>query len=1139
MIKTSHFFKPSVNIKLDKNNQILLQTYLPTPSHAEAFSGVINGFVNEDSSKSHIVIGAYGTGKSFLATILSALLSKEIDRKTYKLLLKKYSTVNDKIHANLKKVQNINTTFLPVLLNGNEGNFRKAILKSLMRALKDNDLKIVLPGAVQSILDSIDIWKNDFPETYRKFDSEVKEKYGNITTFIEELEDNSESHIQWFIEIFPMLSSGSQFQIDIEQNFIGQIQYVIDQLKGKSLGVFFIYDEFGRFIQSLNQDQIHEAMQDIQDLAELCNSYSNHSHLLLITHKNLRNYSFKFNEELNNEFGRIEKRFVSYNINSDPSTFLRLGHEVITQLRKKHTVKVDANYKNQMLAALRMFPLFPDLNDVELENIVVEGSYPLHPVTNYLLPILSNIFAQNERTLFTFLESGESGGLIEHLKNDKGIYLPHKLFDYFFGSMSSDEMPEELKVYKQIISKLPFEEDSLEVQLLKFVTLWNVCGLQAKFKLSDEFISFALDYNLLLNSQLDLLKSLKAIRFNRIYGNWELFNGSSLDLEEVIIEKNKELILNKEKQLELMKKFTVPKYYLANEYNYQKSMTRFCSVIPLYASSVIEGTLDTDQLRKKANADAILVNIILDENFNQFDILNKVLNWEDKNVIFAVPSFNSKHFEPLLRRYTIINKLLEDKVFIQNDPNVRKELVLSLEDIEHEITSILLNYSSFNGDIIWVYDNKKLTIKNKIMLENILSEMMQELYPFTPEVRNDAFNRKNITRVQKKAAIKVIDYIINHKMGEDLEIEGNGPDYLIYATLLKNNGININNLSEINNPYISKLKQDVMKQINTIRREKLHSLTSIFTEKPYGIRKPLIPILLVTLLKEYWDNILFYRNDMYISEVTGEFLYKMLEEETEFEYRYFDTNKKYNLLLNDINVTFNSIEEKIQISHPLYLQKILLKWLRSLPRVSQISESMSTYAIKFKEIIRFLEIDPQAGLDKLNNLYKDNNFDLLEVKKEIDLFYTHQSQLLEKEVLNLVDKSNFNELQLWCTSQKEDVKKNNSFIRAILSSKGDNWIDDLAFIVVGVKRQDWSDTTLDMFKTQLLYWFNKLNDLEEQNSIIVNIGNQTKVINKVELTNKSEVIYQNVNRIIKNAGRNVSKEEVETIVYKLLNEFVQ
>lgn len=48
--------------------------------------------------------------------------------------------------------------------------------------------------------------------------------------------------------------------------------------------------------------------------------------------------------------------------------------------------------------------IFADLNHKVAARVILE-SYPLHPVSVFILPRLSERIAQNERTLFTFLSA--------------------------------------------------------------------------------------------------------------------------------------------------------------------------------------------------------------------------------------------------------------------------------------------------------------------------------------------------------------------------------------------------------------------------------------------------------------------------------------------------------------------------------------------------------------------------------------------------------------------------------------------------------------------------------------------------------------------------------------------------------------
>ncbi|MEH7585102.1 hypothetical protein V7170_24850, partial [Priestia megaterium] len=53
---------------------------------------------------------------------------------------------------------------------------------------------------------------------------------------------------------------------------------------------------------------------------------------------------------------------------------------------------------------------------------------------------------------------------------------------------------ESLKIYKKLISKTPeLEKDKIKSSILKMITLWELSGLHARFKLDTDFLMFALN----------------------------------------------------------------------------------------------------------------------------------------------------------------------------------------------------------------------------------------------------------------------------------------------------------------------------------------------------------------------------------------------------------------------------------------------------------------------------------------------------------------------------------------------------------------------------------------------------------------------------------------------------------------------
>src|SRR5690606_21752608 len=98
----------------------------------------------------------------------------------------------------------------------------------------------------------------------------------------------------------------------------------------------------------------------------LSDHYTDDLHLLLITHKNLTQYFNRLNQEYKSEFQRIEKRFKSYHIDSDKATFIRLTESILADIKKENNFESIKN--DTLINQLRKYPLFPELNQAEIEK---------------------------------------------------------------------------------------------------------------------------------------------------------------------------------------------------------------------------------------------------------------------------------------------------------------------------------------------------------------------------------------------------------------------------------------------------------------------------------------------------------------------------------------------------------------------------------------------------------------------------------------------------------------------------------------------------------------------------------------------------------------------------------------------------
>src|SRR5699024_4055558 len=110
---------------------------------------------------------------------------------------------------------------------------------------------------------------------------------------------------------------------------------------------------------------------------------------------------------------------------------------------------------------------------------------------------------------------------------------------------------------------------------------------------------------------------------------------------------------------------------------------------------------------------------------------------------------------------------------------------------------------------------------------------------------------------------------------ENIGIEGHGPEYLIYATIIKNTGIDLENLNNISDEYIRNIRNSIIKYLDNNEKGSLVELYKLLNGSPYGIRPPLVPVYLVILLRDRWNQFIFSRNEMFVPANDGEKIYEL------------------------------------------------------------------------------------------------------------------------------------------------------------------------------------------------------------------------------------------------------------------------
>ncbi|CAM4158302.1 hypothetical protein [Saccharibacillus endophyticus] len=1154
-------FKTSVNIKFDIGNNELIERYIPTPSHAEAIKGILEGFTETSTDHSHMILGPYGTGKSLIANIVGTLVSKQGKELEVNGLLNKFSQVDDSIAKQIDKATKLDIHYLPILLSGNEGRFRQSIISAILKQLKQLGIEVVLPGSSSKILETVDLWKHEYPYTYEALTSRLISDNKEYESWMQAIKDQNAEEVKYFSAIYPALTSGASFEIGYECGFISQIEFLLSTLNKNSLGIFVVYDEFGRFLQGLSASQFNEAMQDIQDLAELANRVES-LHFLLITHKSLRLYFNTNSEEYNREFQRIEKRFRHYLVKSDQATFLRIAEAIVSE-NLENKPKIPSDIYQYIQSIMRKFPLFPSINQTERDELVIKGMYPLHPVSLFLLPNLTRIFGQNERTLFTFLESKETGGLLNHIQKSKNYYLSYQLFDFFFPETNeyiNEEITQHILLYKKALARMPddLQNKDLVLNVTKFITLWNLCGLQNEQRLNNEFLSFATDIDSKqLEEMLAILSSNKIVRFNRINNYWELFSGSSVDLHERL-ENEKQLIKgNKISEMNVLYQNLPAKYYFPDRYNDDKGMTRFAKVELLLAKDLIDFKIHEDQ----KSSDLILYYVLFEEEINSETLLQnaKLISEQRTDLIFFFHPESVQLISKEILDYIALESLQRNKELNAEDKGIKEEIELLLLEAKYTIENYLRELSLFKEQENWCINGEISKVDSRQKLTEILSKKCYILYGETPQILSDSFNRNQVSGVQRNAAIKLIDQMLGEPQTERFGIVGNGPEYALYAAIFKNNDgldqhVNQLDYTNIQNPHFAHLRTNLIEFLEQSPTGNLKEVVSLFMGSPFGIRKPLVPILLVALLRDRWSELMLYRNQMFVPGLDGSKLYEIIvelgAENYEYEYEQIDQNQLD--FFNRIEVAFaDSIEKRLENqSKLLYICGTLMKWLRSLPKVIQTTERASAEFQLLRDLIRRSEVQPQEVIARIYELYSNKFEDLLRLKYYAESYLESFQNELVEVMLDKAEVRTIDEFEGLVLAQKRNNNFSNKLTRHI-STLGTTISDPQERMIIfaknyiGVDIESWSDVTFDLFSNQLSYDLKQIymDDAQQvdganENKVMVQLNHEVKAIEKIELSEKSKSVYTNLERMVNSAGSRLPRQELEYLLYQLFENHV-
>ena len=182
------------------------------------------------------------------------------------------------------------------------------------------------------------------------------------------------------------------------------------------------------------------------------------------------------------------------------------------------------------------------------------AAYPLHPVTLVALPFVFRRFAQNERSLFSYLSSLEPHGFQAFVKThvltkeNPSVVRLSDLFDYFTRSFGAGlyRHPHALR-WMEAADILERKDDlsPLQRDVVKAVGVLNALGEFCHLNATEDVVSLAISDTPKpkadLRVALESLKEASIVTFRKFNKTYRIWEGSDVDIEERIAEGERKL----------------------------------------------------------------------------------------------------------------------------------------------------------------------------------------------------------------------------------------------------------------------------------------------------------------------------------------------------------------------------------------------------------------------------------------------------------------------------------------------------------------------------------------------------------------------------------------------------------------------
>jgi len=856
----------SVNLERDLDRADTVRGYVPTERSTEAVRRILGALANPKAHRSWTMTGVYGTGKSAFAHYLLALCAPEDSGMRRDALaiahqaFPPHSPERLAIEAPLP-----DQGFVRAAATGRREPLCLTFARALVNGIDAFWGRRRKPAALMQIL-------GDWDCELDKPNPEIRDR--DILTLIPQL------------------------------------------LKEAGTSILLVIDELGKNLEFATHHQGTGDLYLLQEIAELTVKGPHQVYFLGILHQSFAGYGDRLTAVEQNEWNKIQGRFEDIVFAESPNQMTRLIGQAIDRSQADPILYVLQQVSEAWVAALQAV-----LTEQAISASILAHAYPLHPLAALVLPMLCVRYAQNDRSLFTFLTSDEPLGFSEFLHQNFVVDDPiptlklHQIYDYFVESVSGFSARTNLQRWVEVQSLIQDARGQRPdvLQVLKTIGLLNLVTSSGSLRATPQLVALALcDSPTDKKAQrhwkkvIQELQDKGLITYRRQRDELKLWEGSDFDSESAVreqIERECLPLADLLSQVRSLKPIVAQRHYTTT------------GTLRYFERRYADSRTDLETLRCSVES---------------FDGL--MVYWFDRELPATIPAQTSDakpfillHTDQLdllrirAQEYHALETIWHNAPELDTDGVARKEVRHRRVEAERLLDETLEQAFEPGQALgqIWVAGEWR-KIPHARAFQGMLSEVCDRTYPQSLILDNELINRRELTSQGAKARRELIEAMLERGTQERLGLQGYGPDVTMYYSVLEATGIHRQDeevwgfyppeippgppwqggSSEIPpGPPSEEGRVDVSSVWSAIHgfcqeaTEKPRSLDHLYARlaaPPYGVKPGVVPVLLAAVLLYDTDQISLYKDGTFIPVLGPEHFELLVKDPGRFSVKYIE-----------------------------------------------------------------------------------------------------------------------------------------------------------------------------------------------------------------------------------------------------------